>query len=765
MGTITLKEISVQNTSVQYIFDVSDDLKIFFSDHPFIIEYPVSIESVPFSILAIPFASNVLPIIWVTDSQLILPELDKDFFDSIPEFKRGYINMYPNCSFKGKIIIDNVRPSESSNLSDHCALFFSGGVDSVDTFIRHIEENIDFISIWGSDFDYYNEKGWNQAQKAISKIADTFSVKAYTVRSSFRLFDREDILTKNYQKQLNDNWWHGAKHGIGLIGHAAPLAYLFGYSKLYIASSFCSTDKNTRCASDPSIDNFVRFAKCQVVHDGFECNRQKKVYNIVTYHNNNKEKFLPLHVCWETQTGENCCKCEKCYRTIAALIVEGADPADFGFKNYELYIDKMRDAVLLQKEYFVLQIWHYIYEKMKANRAELRHHKHWKQIKWLLSVDFNNPSKNKRNSLFKLSNFSFRRIYNDIHHALFLKKEFLKKFLKTWRYFRITTKPKFIVIGSPTHRNLGDSAITISQINFLNKIDSTKTDCVKELTLSEYNKDREIYRKAIPSQNIICGLGGGNMGNQWPEEELFRQNLIKDFPKNPIIIFPQTIFYLDSKSDGIKEESIKLYNSHSNLTLVAREQKSFEIMKELYPNCKVLLVPDTVLSSSKNDFGVIASERNGVLLCLRSDAERNISYLEETKIIEFLDNQKMEFRKTDMYSDCEVTKENRAECVRKKMQEFCGEKLVITDRLHGMIFAAISETPAIVLGNYNHKVSGSFEWIKLLPYIKYANSVDEVLTEIPEMLEIQDCVYDNSALSSYFDVLTEEVKAKCRKSQ
>ena len=222
------------------------------------------------------------------------------------------------------------------------------------------------------------------------------------------------------------------------------------------------------------------------------------------------------------------------------------------------------------------------------------------------------------------------------------------------------------------------------------------------------------------------------MGNQWPEEELFRHKLIKDFPNNPIIIFPQTIFYLNGKNDGIKEKSIKLYNNHPNLTLVAREQKSFEIMKELYPNCKVLLVPDIVLSSYKNDFGVTASERNGILLCLRSDAERKINDSETDKIIEYLNNQKLDFRKTDMYSDCEVTKENRTECVRKKMQEFCGAKLVITDRLHGMIFAAISETPAIVIGNYNHKVRSSFEWIKSLPYIKYADSVDKVLTEIEQ---------------------------------
>ena len=59
------------------------------------------------------------------------------------------------------------------------------------------------------------------------------------------------------------------------------------------------------------------------------------------------------------------------------------------------------------------------------------------------------------------------------------------------------------------------------------------------------------------------------------------------------------------------------------------------------------------------------------------------------------------------------------------MQEFCDAKLVITDRLHGMIFAAISETPCIVFSNYNHKVGGTYEWIKQLPYIRYVENMGE----------------------------------------
>ena len=56
---------------------------------------------------------------------------------------------------------------------------------------------------------------------------------------------------------------------------------------------------------------------------------------------------------------------------------------------------------------------------------------------------------------------------------------------------------------------------------------------------------------------------------------------------------------------------------------------------------------------------------------------------------------------------------------------------MITDRLHGMIFAAITQTPCIVLDSLSHKLRGCYEWLKDLDYILFADSVDE----IPAMME------------------------------
>ena len=50
---------------------------------------------------------------------------------------------------------------------------------------------------------------------------------------------------------------------------------------------------------------------------------------------------------------------------------------------------------------------------------------------------------------------------------------------------------------------------------------------------------------------------------------------------------------------------------------------------------------------------------------------------------------------------------------------FKKSKVVVTDRLHGMIFCAITKTPCVAIDNSNHKISGVYDaWLKDIGYIK-----------------------------------------------
>ncbi len=332
------------------------------------------------------------------------------------------------------------------------------------------------------------------------------------------------------------------------------------------------------------------------------------------------------------------------------------------------------------------------------------------------------------------------------------KKNSLQEYLQTPK------ENKAIILGTPEHRNLGDSAIVLAEMSFLAKAGLVH-ERIKEITVAEYNCYEDKIEPIIKNQRCVFWHGGGNMGDVWPAEEQFRQMVLKRIPHLPVVIFPQTIDYRDkSEGNALRTESFRVYNSHKNLTLIAREKQSFDIIQQMYPNAKIMLTPDIVLSATAADFGVENQQRQGILLCMRSDIERSMTDEMRHEVERLAKQCEVSVKYTDMYADGAVTKKNRLQCVQAKMQEFAKSELVITDRLHGMVFAAITGTPCIAFSNNNHKVRGTYEWIKYLPYIRYAESAEDVERFLPELLAMENCKYDNTPLMPYFDQIAEVVK-------
>lgn len=392
MEKVVLEQIEIQGNRVCYHYTVSEGLKKFFSpEMEYYIEYQkdhtsVSMYNVPDGILAIPFVTNILPIIWLNDAELIVPELDGDFFDSIPEFQNGYINMYPDAFFGGKITAGKIV-KETVPDSGKCAMFFSGGVDSWCTLVRHLEEKPDLIALWGSDIPITEQDGWSMLRKSLSGTAEQTGLSLVTVKTSFRKIIDEGRLSREFYPVLHDGWWHGVQHGIAIIGHAAPYNYLHGIRTVYIAATYSSEFKG-RCASDPSIDNYVRFCGCRVVDDS--CIPRIQKIKIISDYRKKIQKNINIHVCWVATDGENCCRCEKCYRTIFGLLLEGENPENYGFRLDDTVYEKMRD--FMSKYSFaenpnLLIMWKEMKLEFKRRRSFLLGNCAYDKIKWIESFD------------------------------------------------------------------------------------------------------------------------------------------------------------------------------------------------------------------------------------------------------------------------------------------------------------------------------------------------------------------------------------------
>lgn len=336
---LIIKKIKKENNIIKCRFDYGTEWEKYLIKKEIFIKYDCIIEDVPDSIAIIPLICNILPIMWLFNLKIEVEEMDKKFMGSIPKIKKGYENMYPQLSFLGNIIskkiIDNRFDGQGS------AVMFSGGVDAFSTLITNIDKKPDLITIFGADIALNDEMGIKKVSELNKYSAEILNLNYFGIFSNFREILNYKQVTSYVYERCKCEWWHDFQHGIGLLGLTAPMSYVNGYSTIYIASSFTPADVGTyTCASDPTIDNYFSHSSSITKHDGFENNRQMKINNICNYVKNKKIK-LKLRVCWISEGGDNCCSCEKCYRTIMGIIAAGGSPVDFGFSHYEKNKHKM----------------------------------------------------------------------------------------------------------------------------------------------------------------------------------------------------------------------------------------------------------------------------------------------------------------------------------------------------------------------------------------------------------------------------------------
>lgn len=302
---------------------------------------------------------------------------------------------------------------------------------------------------------------------------------------------------------------------------------------------------------------------------------------------------------------------------------------------------------------------------------------------------------------------------------------------------RKDNEKRVFIFGTAIHKNLGDHLITASEIEFLS--DYKKGFRIIEIPTEVYEVYENLLTRTIKGKDLIIINGGGWMGNLWKKEELLVEDMVSSFGKNKIIIFPQTI-YFDRKADSYDElicSSTKAFSSHPNLTITVREKRSYDFAKKTYKNNKVLLVPDIALyyydkakSYRKND------KSRTIKTCLRQDRENLRKDLSISHIIEKFEKLNYSINRIDTISKFRVSEIKRQFAIDKKLRGFADSSLIITDRLHGMIFSFLVNTPCIIIDNKTKKVSGVYEkWLSksdiIFPlYLKDDKELDAFLTKI-----------------------------------
>jgi hypothetical protein len=192
------------------------------------------------------------------------------------------------------------------------AAFFSGGVDSFYTYLKHRADPAEsdrigsFILVNGFDINRRNVRLWEHTLEHIGSIAAAGDVDLTVVRSNIQGLV-EPLLLWDYSHG-------GCLAGVGLFLRGA-------FHQIYIPSTH-SVAEQIPWGSNLALDGHWSTESTAFVHDGTEATRLEKVISQIA---RSPLALEHLRVCFANENGAyNCGRCDKCLRTMINLYVAGA---------------------------------------------------------------------------------------------------------------------------------------------------------------------------------------------------------------------------------------------------------------------------------------------------------------------------------------------------------------------------------------------------------------------------------------------------------
>jgi hypothetical protein len=210
------------------------------------------------------------------------------------------------------------------------AAFFSGGVDSWFTVLRHAPEREsaaigrveELITVHGFDIPLDAPDEFAKLHAALAQGAQALGRKLTVVRTNLRR-----------SGSLWVKGWGWLANGAGLASVALMLEKRYG--KVLIGSSY-PYGNLFPWGSHPMTDSLFSTRSLTVKQDGASFNRTEKTALVARH----AIALAHLHVCWKNGAASNCGICPKCIRTMATLQLlnafETANPFPVAFHQDRL---------------------------------------------------------------------------------------------------------------------------------------------------------------------------------------------------------------------------------------------------------------------------------------------------------------------------------------------------------------------------------------------------------------------------------------------
>lgn len=306
-GEFIALDVTGDTARLEYRITCSDGIRKAFLDDRYTIEYEPGIEGVEESITAIPGVALVAPVAWLFGADVHVETLDATYRDALTAVKNVIQGFYP--WFHGPdshLLVDQPVTNPRTTDDETVGQLFTGGVDSLTSYIRHRAARPELFSIWEKPF--YQDAERRERRTYLQEFAEREGTTVHFIKPYL------DILNGPFLHMRSKvRWWPQVAVSLILTGLCAPVTVRRRLTTLYIASTHTAAFRSA-WGSHPSVDNRVRWAATRVVHDGYDLSRMEKIRYLSRY-----PSYLPYLSCSQGLA-------QKTAITVTMLLLSGVDP-------------------------------------------------------------------------------------------------------------------------------------------------------------------------------------------------------------------------------------------------------------------------------------------------------------------------------------------------------------------------------------------------------------------------------------------------------
>lgn len=292
------------------------------------------------------------------------------------------------------------------------------------------------------------------------------------------------------------------------------------------------------------------------------------------------------------------------------------------------------------------------------------------------------------------------------------------KHLAEYRQNEPVPKTDGYLLDGCNYGNIGDLAITYAERRFLQKQGLS----IQTYLLDEFWCHARALRSKAQSGAMMFYQGGGNFNSHYSHIDYSRCAELEYLSTPKTLIFPETLSYGNNARDAAEEKYVKNCFARHRPVVCAREQHSFALMRQAFPQNRVILVPDIVLSLGGDSLFSGATHREKtVLFILRHDVEKGV-HVPTEEIKGLLERHGYSTCFTDLaFSTSEtVSLDDGVRHIKDMVDQMRSSSLVITDRLHGMVLSSLCGTPCLAFPNSGRKVLDVYtSWLSDIGYVRF----------------------------------------------